>query len=307
MRWGGLLFSILIFLIVIMLLIYFFIPFNITEFSPGLTDELPKNPEFNIGSNSNLQFYSNMRYQDNLIYYKIDDACTLKKRNDMVEAFSILSDLTVLEFSPVAYGEELTITCSNENIVSGNTFVAGEGGVTNVTVVGDYHVILQGKILLIRDSDCFRPNIALHELLHSLGFDHSLNPNNIMYDTYDCDQTIGEQIPNLINELYSIPPLADLSLEDVSAIMKGRYLDINMTVRNNGFANASPSKIIISADGKMINEVDLEEIDIGYGRKISLINLWVNKLSIDNLELEIVSDFEELDSSNNFYVLSVKK
>ena len=57
-------------------------------------------------------------------------------------------------------------------------FIAGEGGPSNITKSGDFSVITHGSILLIKESKCERPNIAIHELLHALGFDHSENPNN---------------------------------------------------------------------------------------------------------------------------------
>lgn len=306
MRWFKALFILLIFLVIILLLIYFFVPFGMTEFgNGGVNSSIDTNFNPNIGSS--MQFYPNMRYADKVIGYHIDASCPLKKKNDMEEALNIISNLTIVHFNSVYPGEELSITCSDENIVSGNTFVAGEGGVTNVSVVGNYHVIFQGKVLLIRDSNCQRPNVAIHELLHSMGFSHSENPHNIMYDTMDCNQLIGNDIPELINTLYSIPSNPDLVFEDVQASMNGRYLNANISIRNQGFANSPHSTIIISADGKVVKEVYVGQVDIGFGRRVSLSNLWINQMSVDELKLEIVSDFEELDKENNVYYLSVKK
>ncbi len=307
MRWMGVLFTVLVLVIIAMLVIYYFVPSGVVEFNPDLvSSNASASSDFLTGdSYEGMQFYSNMRYQDKIITYRIDDACSLKKKNDMVEAFSIISDLTNLGFNEVPYGEEITVSCSNENIVSGNTFVAGEGGVTEVTVVGNYHIIFEGKILLIRDSECPRPNVAIHELLHALGFNHSDNPNNIMYEILDCDQTVGEDIPALINELYSAKSVPDLSFEEVDVFMEGRYLNANISIRNNGFGDAPASKIVVYADDSQIKEIEVNEVAIGYGRKISLSNLFINQLSVDEIKLEIVSDFEELDKTNNVYRLSV--
>ncbi len=306
MRWKTFLLGFLVIAIIVLLLIYFFIPIKTIEFNPEYNSG-NSNFTLNNSGNTNLQFYENMRYQKKEISYQIYDECTLKKKNDMEDAFDLISNLTVLEFYPVIYGEEISVTCSNENIIEGDAFIGGEGGVTNVTIIDDFHIIFNGKILLIRDSNCPKPNIAIHELLHALGFTHSENPNNIMYETYDCKQTIGEDIPNFINQIYSIKSKPDLSFESVDAVISGRYLSANLSLRNNGFNDSPASIIIISVDGKTIKEIDVPPMEIGFGRKISLNNLWVSQINIEKIEFTISGDFDEIDKLNNVYVLSVKE
>lgn len=310
MRWGAFFLGVLVLIMIGFLFVYFFIPINTINFNPinSNSDSVTKNSNFSLDSNlEGIQFYPNMRYQSNKISYRIYDVCPLKRKNDMQEAFEIISNLTILEFYPVLYGEEISITCSNENVVSGDLFVGGEGGVTNVTVIGDYNLIFNGKVLLIRDSSCPRPNIAIHELLHALGFNHSENSRNIMYSTSNCDQTIGEDIPNFINQIYSLKADADLTFENVSAVMNGKYLDANLSIRNIGFKDAPPFSIIISADGKVIDELEVSALKIGYGNKLSLTNLWINKVSINEIEFTISTNYTEIDKTNNFVILSVKK
>jgi predicted Zn-dependent protease len=305
MRGGIVFLTVVTVLVICLLVVYFFVPLNTSEFAP--VDILSDSEQsFDFG-NSSLQFYQNMRYQSERISYRIYDECTLKKKNDMEEAFRIISNITVLEFYPVVYGEEISITCSDENIFFGDAFVGGEGGVTNVTVVDDFHVIFNGEILLIRDSQCPNPNIAIHELLHALGFDHSENPNNIMYETSSCSQSIGDEIPHLINELYVVDSKPDLSFENVTASLSGRYLNVNLSLRNNGFKDALASKIIISIDGKPVNELDVSPLEVGYGSKLTLSNLWINQITVEEIEFFISADFEEIDKSNNVYVLLMKK
>ena len=50
-----------------------------------------------------------------------------------------------------------------------------------------------------------------------------------MYEISRCDQTIGEDIISFINEIYSIPSSPDLLFENATALMHGKYLDINLT------------------------------------------------------------------------------
>jgi len=201
-----------------LLILYWFVPFKITEFGMKYG-----NSNFSLNNESgNMQFYPNMRYPNPKISYQIYD-CPLQKEDNMEWAFEILSDMSILSFYPVNYNEEISVTCDSKNKIEEGLFIAGEGGPTNISKAGKFNVIFHGGILLIRESKCEKPNIAIHELLHSLGFNHSSNPNNIMYYISGCGQTIGEDIPELINELYSIPSYPDLSFENVSAVMHGRY------------------------------------------------------------------------------------
>ena len=73
-------------------------------------------------------------------------------------------------------------------------FIAGEGGPTSITNTSLYNVILKGKILLYKKSECEEPIVELHELLHVFGFDHSQDPNNIMFNLSSCNQEISQDI-----------------------------------------------------------------------------------------------------------------
>jgi len=286
----------------LLLIIYWFVPFNTIEF--GL-----KTGHFNFSLNNsdetNMQFYRNMRYSDLIISYRIDD-CPLKKKNDMENAFNIISDKTLLEFYSVEADEEISVTCDNKNKIEEGLFIAGEGGPTNITHAGDFNVILHGTILLIKESKCERPNIALHELLHALGFEHSFNPNNIMYSISKCEQIIGEDTIELINELYSIPSYPDLVFENISAVMNGRYLDTNISIRNNGFKKSEEAKIIIYADEKFVKEIELGSFNIGHGGIILLENILINKINVNELIFYIDYSFSELKKENNKVVLEIK-
>jgi len=295
---------IFILVVVSLLVLYWFIPLENIEY--GLDSPGHSNFTLNTLDNETMQFYQNMRYPDSRISYGIDN-CPLKKIDEMKRAFESISDQTVLDFYPVGSDEEISVTCESKNKVEEGLFIAGEGGPVNITKSDKFNVIHKGSILLIRESKCENPNIGIHELLHALGFDHSNNPNNVMYGVSRCGQTIGQDTINLLNYLYSFPSQPDLVFEDVSASMHGRYLDLNMTIRNNGLRGSEEAEILIYTDDKLIKEIELEPIEIGHGRIIVFTNLFTLKRNIDELKFFIDSDFPELDKDNNQVILEIKK
>jgi len=258
-----------------------------------------KESNFSLSGSSNMQFYNNMRYSNFKISYRISDACTLQKKADAEGAFEILENKTILDFYPVQNNEEILISCEDKQRIKEDFFIAGEGGPVNITQAGEFNVILYGEVSLIRQSECQNPNVALHEILHALGFDHSGNPNNIMYNISKCSQTLGDDIPMLIDELYSIPSYADLVLEDIVPVIHGKYLDVNLTVKNNGFKDAPASVIKIYMDDVFVDEMNLEALEIGFGMKIMLQNVYTKKSNFDALKFVVETNFEELDKKNN--------
>ncbi|MDP2628969.1 MAG: matrixin family metalloprotease, partial [Nanoarchaeota archaeon] len=247
---GWKLFLSLVFSLVVvsLLVFYWFIPFGNVEFSFK-----PVNSNFSINSSGfeGMQFYNNMRYSDSKISYRISESCSLQKKNDAERALNIISEKTTLIFYSVSSEEEISISCNEENQVKGGLFVAGEGGPTSIIKSGNFNVILKGEILLIRDTSCQNPNVAIHEFFHALGFEHSDNKKNIMYPISDCNQVIGDDNIALINNIYSFKSVPDLSFENVSATMKGKYLDANITIRNRGLKNSESSKLIIYAEEEL--------------------------------------------------------
>lgn len=300
-------FGVIFFIFVVVLLVFYWVipfPFNTVDF--GF-----KEKNYNFSTDTNLtgnlsgavQFYPNMRFPTPEISYNILN-CPLQRQNDMEMAFAIVSNLTPLIFYPVANGEEVSITCDSKNVIQEGLFVAGEGGPTNVTRTSDFNVIMGGQILLLKDSGCPSPNIAIHELFHVLGFDHSKNPNNVMYPYSNCNQEIGQDIPDTINRLYAIPSLEDLSIENVSAVMHGLYLNANITIMNDGLKDSENFKVRVYADGSQVEELDGNSLKIGYGRSIMLKNIFV--LSLDVKEIKFTIDYpgDELSKKNNEITLS---
>lgn len=296
-------FGLIFFIVVVGLLgFYWIVPYNEIDF--GFKE---RNYNFSLNdSDKGMQFYPNMRFPSSTISYSIN-ACPLGKQEDMKRAFEILSKETVLRFYSVSNDAQIAVTCDSKNKLEGGLFIAGEGGPSNITKTSYFNVIKKGKILLIKESQCENPGIATHELLHVLGFDHSQNSNNIMYNVSQCNQEIGSDIINTINRLYSTPSYSDLSVENVSAAMHGKYLNTNFTVMNQGLKDSKDSILKIYADNKLVKEVDIPELEIGYGRKISLINIFVLQISTSELKFVIDYNEAELYKENNEIILNIKE
>jgi len=302
MGWKSILVSVIAVFLVLLLFFYWVFPLETIDFTFS-----PKNSNFSLNSygNESMQFYENMRYPSKDISYRIQ-GCTLQKADEMETAFDMIDNLTIINFYSVNNNEEISVTCDSKTRFEGDLFIAGEGGPINITKAGYFNVIQKGAITLIRESKCENPNVGIHELLHALGFDHSENPNNIMYPVSKCSQTIGQDISDMINELYSFQSLPDLAFENVSATMSGRYLDLNFTIRNQGIKDSPGGTVEIYADGELVKEIESEPLDIGHGRSIFISNIFILQKSIDELRFSIKTNFEELDKENNEAILNYK-
>jgi hypothetical protein len=287
-------------IILIAILIFYFI-------NPGVKVEFnQKNLNYNFtteNSSTKIQFYKDMRFPEKTISYKIEENCNNEKSKRMKEAFSHLTNKTILTFYPVKINEEITINCKEEVTVENDLFLAGEGGPTSIINGTKYKIILHGDILLIRDSECKTPNVEIHELLHVLGFNHSKNENNIMYPISKCKQTIGNEIIETINKIYNFSSLPDLIFEKISANQDGRNLNINLSIRNAGLKKSQESKIIIHSNEEPIKEISLKPLELGFGIKIELKNIWLKKTKVEELTVTIKNDFKEISKENNKIVL----
>lgn len=274
--------------------VLYFLPISSLEFR-----QKNINHNFSLeGEINSMQFYPNMRFKSNEITYNIS-GCELQKRQDMLRAFEFLENLTSLTFKAGDLNSDILVSCEDKIRYSGELFIAGEGGPTNITISGLFNVITRGEVLLLRKTFCPTPNIAIHELLHALGFKHSSNPGNIMYNITKCEQDMDEDMIKYIDRLYTLPSLPDLILYNTSAKLEGRFLDLETSILNEGLEDAGNSTLIISSQDEVLKEVPLSEIKMGSGRAISLTHVWVSKLEVKEIEVTIESNIEELNKQNN--------
>lgn len=254
------------------------------------------------------QFYQNMRYSDRTINYYISDSCPESKSSDVLEALDTIESQTILVFHPVSKAESaLNILCSDISPEADeeNHFVAGEGGPSRVINSTLYSIILEGKVALYREGNCDNSNVAIHEILHALGFDHNNNPKSILYPTLRCDQEIDQEIIDSINNLYDVDSLPDLIFDEVNATKSGRYLNFHMEVLNRGLKEAKTVTVGIYADGQFIEPFELKDISVGAKKIIDVQNL---KVPLNGKTIEFVIDYDsqisEIYEDNNKIVLN---
>ncbi|MFH1290768.1 MAG: matrixin family metalloprotease, partial [Nanoarchaeota archaeon] len=263
-------FFVMLFLFVLlavgMYLLWWNFPTQSTEFElyvANLSLDLP---------NESSQFHPNMRYPDREISYFLSQNCSARKKNDFEGAVEFLERRTILSFYESRISPEIWVTCSNvapEPNEEGH-FIAGEGGPSTILNATQYAVIMTGKVALYRDEACDTPQVATHEILHALGFDHNSNPDSIMYPVTNCDQEIDQHIINEIRDLYSVPSAADLVIESVKANKTGRYLNFEAVIANYGLKGVEESKLKVIVDGSVIEEFESEDIDIGAKKSLTV-------------------------------------
>lgn len=298
-------FIVLVFLLVAILfgayIIWTNLPLQTQEFKANNVDS----KILNVYTNG-TQFYPNMRYPDRIISYSIADNCDPKKKKSIEDAFSILSSRTILSFNQIQNNGEISIFCSNiaPEPQDAKHFVAGEGGPKEIYSSGSYYVIISGQVSLYRDEKCAEPKIALHEILHALGFDHNGNSESILYPVTSCDEKLDQYITDEIDRLYSIESASDLAITDVHAEKAGKYLSFTIEITNSGLIDAMDVNLSLYAGDEKIRDFEFQGISIGNKKKLSASNVVIprdagkitfqayltdgsNEISLDNNKVEL--------------------
>ena len=253
------------------------------------------------------QFYTNMRFNHNLISYYINPNCNLNKKSRMKQAFSRIESETknLLSFYKESEANaDILVGCSADSYEKEeNIFVAGEGGPTRI-VNSSMPVITKGKVLLYNESRaiCDQPLLEIHELMHVFGYDHIDNEKYVMYPYLNCEQEINPELISHMIKIYSIKPYAELSFGKVNAYTEralGKlYLNFNISITNDGIIDAEETMLSVYSGNVLIESFELETIKLGAGKNFYVNNLPMSAVS-NSVKFELSTNSNEPNKDNN--------
>jgi len=249
-----------------------------------------------------------MRFPERRISYYFDLNCNSEKREYVKKAFEILSNYTILEFFETNNfnNKGILILCSQLIVDEKDKeyFIAGEGGPVEI-INSTFPIIISSKISLYRDERCKTPQIALHEILHALGFDSSDNPQDIMYPYSSCEQQISKELISEINRIYSIPSLPDIFIDEIEGNKTGNYLNFKIIIGNGGFKDLNTAILEVYADSTLLRKFQLNNLSLGSKKVLSISNLRMNKNS-NEISFLIKTDEKEISLDNNLIKLKIE-
>jgi len=182
----------------------FFVFFYTGARNAQVTANVILNEEQNGITSEIKQSIPDLKFNQSNLSYAIEEHCSLNQVQRLRLAFSIISEETPLRFYETkALPSDIVVLCSALNNTSKNpdTSKVAEGGPTLLTD----KEILEGKIILYNNSNsinCTKPLAEIHEILHVLGFVHTLKEKSIMYPIISCQQEIDTEIKNILVKLY---------------------------------------------------------------------------------------------------------
>jgi hypothetical protein len=255
-------------------------------------------------------FEENLRFNHNDISYFISEPCSKKQRDAMVDAFRIFSEkMEIITFHEgIESRADILVGCSENFIPMGeNLFAAGEGGPSKIINSTQFNLIQEGKISIYEEPRCEYPIVEIHELGHVFGFDHSPNPDSAMYNISGCNQRITQDMIRIIKNLYSIEPLANAKITSLSATKKGKYLDFNVSITNDGLVTIENTSLVILGGGRVIDDISLGEVKVGYERTVLVKNLKLHSSSIKDIDFVIDKEnkIRELNEVDNRVQMTV--
>jgi len=303
-------------LLVVLFLALYFAYLNLPGPLENLNIDIDK-PEGQEVFSQAKQFYPHMKFNHQRITYHINQDCSTQQKQRVIEGFKeIQNNIPFLIFETTLETPDIEVSCTEEEKTNTESdgkkyFVAGEGGAKEIIQTGNYYIITQGVIYLFKENkkaiQCDYPNVEVHETLHVFGFDHTNNPQSIMYPLLtDCTQTLDQSIIEELKRLYSEENLPELTFENFTATKSGRYLNFNLTIRNTGSINSEPFLLTILDNQEVVDTREIESINFGAGISLQTTNLKLIRKNPEQIQFVIDKEnkIKELDKTNNIAIIN---
>jgi hypothetical protein len=126
-----------------------------------------------------------------------------------------------------------------------------------------------------------------------------------MYPYVNCKQKIDPELINMLRNLYSIEPKAELYFTNTTVLKEGIYLNFSVQINNEGLIDAKSIFLEIYADDKKVDSFDLKDMEFGAGENFWVNNLKLPSLKIETIKMRIISETPEYNYENNIIEVGV--